>query len=206
MKRNVILMGNKSHVISLPADWIKKHNIKKGHELCLKQELGKITIFADFKENKKPIKFAFSKEKLIKAYQLGYDEVRLHDCDILEIEGLLPELSGFEIIEYVKDVCIIKAVTEIEKKDFWRMFRRISLIMPQCHTIEKNKSLQRLINICKRSICKQGCGDFCKSLEIYSVLCKFEEIINSKNIKNLKSFIESMELETVIKDSCPLTT
>ena len=33
MKRNIILMGGKTHVISLPLKWVKKYGIKKGEDI-----------------------------------------------------------------------------------------------------------------------------------------------------------------------------
>ena len=71
-------MGGKTYVVSLPAEWIKKHGLKKGQELEVSEDIGKVIITAgSLKPKDRAISIEYSSEKLVKAYQLGYDEIKV---------------------------------------------------------------------------------------------------------------------------------
>ena len=47
MRRNVILMGGKTYVLSLPSNWIKKYRIQKGEELDVEERGNQIIVSTD---------------------------------------------------------------------------------------------------------------------------------------------------------------
>ena len=94
MKRSLILMGGKTYVISLPADWIKKHGLKKGQELEVNEDIGKVIITAGgLKPKDRAIAMEYSGEKLVKAYQLGYDEIKV--TGKISIDSLQQTINDF---------------------------------------------------------------------------------------------------------------
>ncbi len=189
MKRSLILMGGKTYVISLPADWIKKHGLKKGNELELNEDIGSITISAgSFKNEEKSISIEYSSnccKKLVKAYQLGYDTIkitgRISNERLQQETSLLP---GFEIISAEKGYSILKCVSEPNNKDFDALLSRAFLLLSA-----DRKSALRLISMCKRCISKNGFKRFNDSLVTYNLLCDMEKAAaNNKPIKAAHEF------------------
>jgi len=176
MKRNVMLMGNKTHVISLPATWVREHSVTKGQQLEVVEDVGKVTVLAGLKKEKRKFCAGIA-EEIAKAYQQGYDEVKA-GCSVEEVERMLPSLPGFEIVKSGKE-CVVQALSEIGKKEFWALFRRILLLLP-CYSARR-ETLTRLVNVCKRSVCRQGCGSLVDSILAYNALCDIEKVINSKS-------------------------
>ena len=173
MKRSLILMGGKTYVISLPADWIKKHGLKKGQELEVNEDIGKVIITAGgLKPKDRAIAMEYSGEKLVKAYQLGYDEIKVTgkiSIDSLQqtINDFLP---GFEIMTSGKGYFMLKCVSEVEINEFDALLKRAFLLLPN-----SRKSALRLISMCKRCISKSGYKSFNESLVTYSLLCDMEK-------------------------------
>ena len=72
MKRSLILMGGKTYVVSLPAEWIKKHRLKKGQELEVSEDIGKVIISAgSLKPKDRVISMEYSSEKACKSISVG---------------------------------------------------------------------------------------------------------------------------------------
>lgn len=177
MKRNLMLMGGKTYIISLPAGWIKKHGLKKGQELEVEDENNKVTISASgFKTDRKSLTIECAKqcrEKLIKAYQLGYDEVKLSGgINHEEIQQVINDfMPGFEIISARKGLSIIRCISEIAEIEVEPLLRRALLLISGTGKL----SALRLINMCKRAISKKGYNNYGKSLLLYSLLSDMEK-------------------------------
>jgi len=216
MKRNVILMGNKTYVISLPANWVKQHGITKGQELEVEPDMGKVTIHTDSsKQEKKAITMDFSEEKLIKAYQLGYDEIKIRgELNLEKMEHIINnKLPGLEIIRAEENYCVLKCIAEVDKKDFNSLLRKAFLLlseMPPKNSFRKN-SILRLLNLCKRCIFKKGHKSFSESLIVYNLLCDMEKTVkfgckSPKAIKEIHdrfskiNYGELAEIKEGIKD------
>ncbi|MBU2638329.1 MAG: hypothetical protein KJ955_05120 [Nanoarchaeota archaeon] len=184
MKRSLILMGGKTFVVSLPANWIKKHGLKKGQELEVNEDIGTITISAGaLKSEEKAISIEYSSschEKLIKVYQLGYDTIKV--TGKISNERLQQEtnfLPGFEIISAGKGYSLLKCVSEPNNRDFDALLSRAFLLLPN-----DRKSALRLISMCKRCISKNGFKRFNESLVTYNLLCDMEKAaLSHKPIK-----------------------
>ncbi len=207
MKRSVILMGGKTYVISLPSEWVKKQGIAKGQQLEVEQDLGKITITADAKSPKKVITMEYTKGKLAKSYQLGYDEIKITgSINNADIESDLEMAPGFEIVQSSKAFCLIKSISEVSKDDFFMLLRKAILLLSCSNPKDeaKQKAIFRLVNICKRCISKNGCGSFSESLSTYNLLCDIEKIIEigckpSKALQEMHTKFSSINYEDLEK-------
>lgn len=149
MKRNIILMGGKTHVISLPSAWIKKYKIKKGDEINLEEEDSRIIITTANIPEKEPIKINLENANssvivrtITTCYQMGYPELELviskktineknkQEIPTLNIiQDACDQLIGFEIIEQKETYCRIKDVVGGSINEFNNILRRIFLMI-----------------------------------------------------------------------------
>ena len=149
MKRNIMLMGGKTHVISLPLKWIKKYNVKKGEELELKEEENKIIVSTEKVHIRPPIKInleganaSVAIKNITNAYQLGYPELELIFSNTTTndktqkavtslnlIQETCDQLIGFEITDEKETFCRIKDVAGNSINEFKNILRKIFLMI-----------------------------------------------------------------------------
>ena len=138
MKRKVVLHGPSTLIVSLPSKWAKKYGIKRGDELDVEENNDKLLINAKkrVKLDKKEINiselYPLIRRTLVKVYQEGYDEIAINFDKpelINQVQSIIGELIGFEIIEQGKNRCIVKNVSGSSGEDFEVLFRRIFLIL-----------------------------------------------------------------------------
>ena len=203
MKRSLILMGGKTYVVSLPAEWIKKHGLKKGQELEVSEDIGKVIITAgSLKPKDRAISIEYSSEKLVKAYQLGYDEIKVTGKICLDslqqtINDFLP---GFEIMTAGKGYFMLKCVSEVDVAEFDALLKRAFLLLSS-----SRKSALRLISMCKRCISKSGYKSFNESLVTYNLLCDMEKITEGnskpKAMQEMHSRFTSIGFEEILPET-----
>ena len=139
IKRKIVLHGSSTLTISLPANWTKKFNVKKGDELNL-EEFGKelrINTEKEFDSEKKQIDIGhfnrLGKTYLTSLYRQGYNEIDLNYKNsnyIKTIQEILSkEITGFEIIKQSSNSCLIKDLTGHNKNEFDNVLRRIWLLI-----------------------------------------------------------------------------
>ena len=175
MQRKLILMGGKTHVISLPAQWVRKFNISKGQEVSIKENDNQLIISTQDHPKSKSILIEYNQNKILKAYQLGYDEIIIKHPKIKELQHLVNNyLSGFEIIKSESFTCIIKSIFEIKPDELNNMIKRILLLLSSDTQFNKETAL-KLIYTSKRIINKFGQSSFNQSLILYNLLSKLEE-------------------------------
>lgn len=184
MKRKVVRHGPSSLTISLPNEWVKKFNIKKGDELSVK-ELGKeLKIYPEEiknKEEKKDISIGVNektgKSVITGAYRQGYDHLELSFTNpeyIKSIQNVMfQQVMGFEIVRQTENKCEIKDLTGHVKDEFDAVQRRIWLLLldfaeESAKALEKNDkdwmeriksrdyTINRFANYCLRHLIKQG--------------------------------------------------
>ncbi len=139
MKRKVIQLAKKTHVISLPSKWIKNFNIKKGDELDLEErgnsilielknqetELKKMNINID-KFNEKTLKFVISA-----LHKLGYDEITCYyeNQEIKKkLDVIIPQILGFVSIEQTSKKTTLKSISNEKESEFNPALRRNFLV------------------------------------------------------------------------------
>ena len=169
MKRNIILMGGKTHVISLPLKWVKKYGIKKGEELEILEQDNQLTVFANNPPVGKKIKLnlensniALIVRNISNCYQLGYSEIELlfdkkslneksgkTQTSLSIIQDTCDQLIGFEILDQKDTYCKIKDIAGNDINEFKNILRRLFLMLNSFGTdtlknINKTRQLSEL--------------------------------------------------------------
>ncbi len=135
--RKIIKFGNSSHVITLPNEWIKEHNLEKGGELSLKTKPDAIIISTQ--NRLKPQKVALEVEnypgvwleqKIISYYLKNYNEIILKDSKILKkiktIKTIKEKLSAVEIVDMKEDEIILRDLTNFKELDLYSFVEKIA--------------------------------------------------------------------------------
>ena len=140
-RRSVIKHGPSTHVISLPASWVRKNNIEKGEELLVTQNGRELIVSTQIDPPPLSIDQDVSEltpflvtRLLARDYQKGYDEIRLtHESPeiLAAIKEKTQDLMGLEIIEQDEHACTIKSVTRSLDIDFDNSLRKAFLIVKQ---------------------------------------------------------------------------
>ena len=110
IKRKVVLHGDSTLTISLPARWAKKFNIKKGDELNVEENEREIRITNDKEITLDKKQFSVGNLRrlgisyITSLYRSGYDEIHLdyNNNDYIETihDVLSNEITGFEIVKH----------------------------------------------------------------------------------------------------------
>jgi len=128
MKRSIIKLGSKTHVVSLPQHWIEKLGINKKDEVEVTERGEDLIISPNKKPTKKTIKIKLSaKDKrfirnlFLIFGSLAYDEVEI-EVENREIMHLLHEtaqsFSNFVLVEQEKNKCVYRTVSKESKEEF----------------------------------------------------------------------------------------
>lgn len=134
MKRKIIRHGPSTLIISLPATWVKQHNIKNGDEIDVIEDGNKLIIGSDGSAANYTMRGDVSGFKpyliaqfLSRTYQKGYDTVHIthNNPDILLIiQEKTSDLIGFEIIEQTDKYCVIQSLAHNIDLDFDNSLRK----------------------------------------------------------------------------------
>lgn len=203
MKRKVVLHGQSTLTISLPARWIKKFNIKKGDELDVKEFGNELKINSEKEPSlgKKQLDVKnmkrLGKTYITSSYRQGYDEINLEYDDPAYTETIqdliTKEITGFEIIKQGHNYCSVKDLTGHNKEELDLALRRtwrlvIDLSEESLNAIEEGDpaklrniqlmdySINKFCNYCLRILTKEGHTDFRKTPLYYSLIKNLEEI------------------------------
>ena len=149
MKRKVIQIADSTQLISLPRDWAKKYNIKKGDELELDVKGNRLEICTEKDIQLEKISLDISgldRTSIIyyirSAYRRGYDLIEIKfDNDFTKhfrtgeeekvitiIHEEINRLVGVEIIQQKEKFCVVKDISNASFKDFDTVLRRIFLL------------------------------------------------------------------------------
>lgn len=136
MKRKVIQLAGKTHVVSLPSKWVRKYSVKKGDEVNLVENGNEVIIQAhsETPEYKKiTISLNGAQERIARwtlsaLHKKGYDEIEVlfDDDKFLDIlDDLLKNLFlGFAIVRQSKKTCTIKSISKEQTGEFSNILRR----------------------------------------------------------------------------------
>lgn len=136
MERKLIQQGNSTLMVSLPSTWIKKNGLSKGSLVNIEEEKNDIKIYTSKIEKKLKAKVKINEKEiplrrvLLSLYEKGIDEIEIDFPQelIIEIERIVNELIGFEIIEQNKNYCLIQEITNTSQNDFENIIRRLFLL------------------------------------------------------------------------------
>ncbi len=143
--RKLIKFGNSSHVISIPKEWIKKHNIKKGHIIHFQEDEKNNLILSvsnpdDEIKKRKTLSINIDdmtkKEieiEIIENYVKEFDKIKITGKEITkrdkEIRDLLNELVAIEVVEQTKDRIIAKDFLDIKNVQLTDLERRLDIVI-----------------------------------------------------------------------------
>jgi len=202
MKRKVIQIAESTQLVSLPRQWAKAHNIKRGDEIDVQEDGDRIVINA----NNAP---AVEKEQLdvtelngmiarcIHAlYKRGTDELKItfKDPELMTTvqQAISKEAVGFEILEQGANYCVIRYVSG-SLEEFDSVLRRTLLLLltmaEQTFDGLKNADYLKLKNtafleeannrfttICRRHLNKHGVTTYDRPGPLYYIVEQLEKV------------------------------
>ena len=168
--RKLINFGKTSYVVSIPKDWIKKNNLKKGDVLGLEENEGTLSLtpnVKDIEDKPKSIELditGIDRTSIIyvirSAYKLGYDEIKLifkrplamhyrFNKEVKVISVVHEEVNrlvGIEVIQQKEDFCLIKDLSHPSPREFDNILRKVFLVLNDVtndviEAVEKNNSI-----------------------------------------------------------------
>lgn len=177
MRRNVILMGGKTYVLSLPSSWVKKYRIKKGEELNVEERGNQIIISTEKLSGGGELEVDFSvlNDMLGRAvgglYKAGYNKVKIrfeNEKQLLKIEDTLRRTCfGFQITRQGENYVVVECLSEVLPDEFDKSLRRLFFSLESMNLdlieamekkdvealkklIEKDDQINRLADFCRR--------------------------------------------------------
>ena len=150
MKRRVIQIANSTQLVSLPIQWARKLNIKKGDELDVSPDGNKLIVSVDQQPVSKNINLditgldSTSILHVIRAlYRKGYDQIDLsfknpfamhfRKAEKEKVNEIIfkevSHLTGLEIIRQTDTFCSLRCISEATPKEFETIMRRIFLLL-----------------------------------------------------------------------------
>ena len=203
MKRKVIQVGEFTKVVSLPREWIKKYDVKKGDELFVTEHGSNISIAPNNEEHVVRGEIDLSGlnkcvDRVLNVYfKGGYDELKIKYDDPKLFEEIPPSLKkymiGFEMIEQGQNYCVIKSMTKTYSEDFDSILLRTLLLLnsmsegikeaianKDLSTINNIKSLEetnnRYTGFCSRLINKDALKYGSNKNFMYTIVEELEKI------------------------------
>ncbi len=204
MKRKVIQIADSTQLISLPRKWAQKYNIKKGDELEVEEDGGRVIVSTQRSDRVESIDLDVvgieSKmiRRLIAAlYKSGFDEFRIHYSASEELQSVQTVVKntclGFEIVEQTKDTVVIRKVTAAIYEGFPPLFRRTFLFLISManeslraiterkinllkDVIQMDSNVNKLTDFCRRILNKEEHSHFKRSPPVYYIAEQLEKI------------------------------
>ncbi|MFC1741873.1 AbrB/MazE/SpoVT family DNA-binding domain-containing protein [Nanoarchaeota archaeon] len=214
IKRKVIQIAGSTCLVSLPKDWIKSMNVKKGDELDLQVENEKVVVSADSDSKPELIKVDVTDAELFvfrflgAIYKSGYDEVEMRIGDNTSLKDLSRQINamlpGYEIVDQHGSTCVIKNISKGLESEFDILLRKIFLITRTManNTLEAIKTKEyshlsdtlileettnRFCNFCERLLNKRGYKNTKKTTFVYNIVWELEKVADQ--FKYLNNYI-----------------
>ncbi|MDD3264062.1 MAG: AbrB/MazE/SpoVT family DNA-binding domain-containing protein [Candidatus Nanoarchaeia archaeon] len=183
MKRKIIQHGPSSLTISIPAQWVKKNNLKKGDEIEVIEKNKDLVIKSTQKTEHKTVEISFEKtstktqeEILLSLHKKGYSSIKIKNIDDKIIKHIYSFLNtnqlSLEITKQEKNFVNIENISNpddeqldnLEKRTFRILIEysyKILQILSSKESITENcylheSSIKRISNYCKRIIIKEN--------------------------------------------------
>ena len=198
MKRKVNQVGTGTLTISLPVNWVKDNNIRKGDELDLLVKGKELRLGSASKTDFMSTQISLTSNNsryifqiIRNLYLIGFDEIKINykDNKILStIQEVSNKLIGFEIVEQKKNNCTIKNLSTGIETQIDPLLRRIFLLNKSLFetTIDQitNKefeinnilnlrdNIKKLLNLYRRIITKKKVFSPIKNRSIYIILIR----------------------------------
>lgn len=203
MKRKVVKQGPATLMVSLPSKWVKKYNIKKGDELEINEDSGKLVLGKEITLGVQQNSIDVSGQdtmihRIIGAvYKAGYDDliIKYSNSEELKIiqDRLDLNLVEFDIAEYKENSVRVKSVSKLDTGQFDIVYKKVFFILKDITrdiltAVSKNdyetlksitmrdKSLDKYADYCRRLLNKRVETKFNKPKPIYSLIEEIEII------------------------------
>jgi phosphate uptake regulator len=171
-------MGGKTHVVSLPSDWVKKYEIKKGEEVELEAIENTILISTTKNVKGESVEHNFrSLDQMLNRavgaiYKAGYDKAKIicsGPKQIKEIEQVLTRTCiGFEIVDQTDTYIRIQNLAQVDVQSFESSLKRLffsievmgeAFINSTCKkdyeaVIRKDDQVNKIADFCRRVLNK----------------------------------------------------
>ncbi len=141
--RKLISFGKNSYIISLPKEWLKLNNLKKGDLIYLDFDKTNLRLLpAEKKEKYESKKITLEttnktlfriKDEIISAYLMSYNLIELIGDNIpdniTDIKSIIRDLSGLEIMEISSKRVVAHDILNVEDVNLTNIIRRIDMIV-----------------------------------------------------------------------------
>jgi phosphate uptake regulator len=142
MKRKIVLQGGAALTMTIPTQWAKKNNVKKGDEIEMIENKNALVVFPSGNNLDNYNEFStildydcnLIKTQLVALYEKGYDEVHVafkNEADLREIEKIVNRLIGFVIVDEHVNKCTIKCLSQPKDEEFNNILSRNFLVTLQ---------------------------------------------------------------------------
>lgn len=195
MKRKIIQLAKRTLVLSLPADWTKKHDLKKGDELHIQEKQNHLILKTTSKLTPYEITIKAPESSLIKQiladlYIRGYDKITINYKSPQVLDHILKEqLIGFEIVDQEENKVVLKNIITADIQEFDTVLRRLFLLTKQI-TQQATPHLQgqatsilplevqsnKLSNYSRRLLNKHGYEPSYKVNPLYTIITDLERL------------------------------
>ncbi len=210
MERKLVKQGNTSVIVSLPIEWIRKHQLKQGDVVEISETGSDILI--SLAEEKRTVMFTINCDvldrstlymMLLNLYQKGYDEVRINyskkipDYEknnkvdaAVKIKSWLPRFVGWEIMQQQKGSILIRDITgpslENPQNLLQRVFFLISSFLEQKDTSRESsdefyETALKLINLAIRIVHKRKMSE--ENIFLLRLLHKITQLVKEVHPK-----------------------
>lgn len=140
MRRKLVKQGYNALTVTLPAEWLRRFNLKVGDEVEIEERRGKLEINAEKEKATKKTELDISELNdtlvwtyVIAAYRKGSDEIllKLKKEQTALIQKVVDALLGLAIVEMSENSCRIKDITgtTADEKEFSNILRRIFFLL-----------------------------------------------------------------------------
>lgn len=145
MKRKVSKIGQSTLMVSLPHQWVKEHNLKKGDEVEVEVsaevlEIRSANSIIPQEKKECSLSFEYTYPKMVRAflkslYRTGYDRIVL--CNVEpktreEIRFIVGNyLLGFEVVEETEEKVVIESLTEPTEDKSSVLLRKVFFILKE---------------------------------------------------------------------------
>ena len=181
VRRKLVQQGTNTLMVSMPANWIKKHGLAKGNEVSLEQVEDTIVVMPGVSKisREATITLVGEHESTIRTmitnvYRIGYDRITVRFSNNKQFEVLSDivktRLIGFDIMRKDKSQCIVESITEPSPEQFdgimRKVFQNIGLLFDVTRQRLEGKEtsedvdeieerIQKYDNYCRRTIAKR---------------------------------------------------
>lgn len=206
MKRKIIQHGPSSLTVSIPSNWAKKNNLKKGNEIEVLEKNKDLVIKSSNKTQNKSIKISFEnlnkptrKDLIIALHQKGFQTINITNIN----EKIIKEIYSFlnytqlslEITKQDNNAIVIENISNPDQEQLDNLIKRTYMILIEYsykilqilstkENITENcfiheKSINRISNYCKRIIVKENNED---SMFLFSIINNIVNISNQLSL------------------------